>query len=131
MLTEAIRSKVHAAIAAKARELGCKDVHVGGVPDHVHVLVDLPAVLAVADLVRHMKGSSSHLVNADLAPGDTFRWQGSYGALSVSPSDLERARRYVARQEEHHGANKLEPEFEQTEDNQEKPEPREGGALQR
>ena len=55
-LDPGICERVHAAIAAKATALGCQRVTVGGVADHVHVLLTLPATLAVADLVKHLKG---------------------------------------------------------------------------
>lgn len=59
-LTADLAAQVDAAIADKARKLGCHRVDVGGVADHVHVLVSLPATLAVADLVGQLKGVSSH-----------------------------------------------------------------------
>ncbi|MFH0980402.1 MAG: transposase, partial [Planctomycetota bacterium] len=31
-----------------------------------------------------------------------FQWQGGYACFSVSPSNLEQVKEYIARQEEHH-----------------------------
>ena len=103
---------IHAAIAEQARKLGCDPVHVGGVSDHVHVLVGLPPTLAVADLVRRLKGASSHLVNHGLAPGIGFRWQGAYSAFSVGRDGYERARDYVGRQPAHHARDQVDPDWE-------------------
>lgn len=124
LLGEALIGAVHAAIAENARGLGCVPVHVGGTADHVHVLVGLPASLSVSDLVRRLKGASSHLVNHVLAPGLGFRWQGAYGALSISMADFGRCRDYVNDQVAHHSAD-VDPEWETAFES----EPGEGRAL--
>jgi REP element-mobilizing transposase RayT len=83
-------------------------------PDHVHVLVSFPATIAVADLVKQVKGTTSHVVNEKLQPETQFKWQGSYGAFTVSHSDVERVINYIERQKEHHKLNDLWPEWEET-----------------
>ena len=98
--------------AAHARKLGCHRVDVGGVADHVHVLVSLPATLSVADLVGQLKGVSSHLVNHVLAPTLGFRWQGSYGAFTVGQPEYAAVRDYVNDQPAHHGEGTTEPQWE-------------------
>jgi putative transposase len=85
-------------------------IAIGGIDDHVHLLVAMPATLAPADLVKQVKGASSHLVNHGREP--FFRWQGGYGAFSVSKHHVPRIRDYVLRQEEHHRFNRLTPELE-------------------
>ena len=62
------------AIAAKARSLGSKRVVVGGVDDHIHVVTELPATVAVATLVKHLKGASSRLATARDG-AESLRWQ--------------------------------------------------------
>lgn len=74
----------------------------GGVEDHLHLIVRMPPTLAVADLVKNLKGSSSHLVTHDVAPDDFFKWQGAYGAFSVGPRGLSAACAYTLNQKEHH-----------------------------
>jgi len=70
--------------------------------DHTHVLVDLPASLAIEEVVQLLKGGSSHWVNeSNLVPGK-FGWQRGYGAFSVSHSAVDEVCAYVANQEEHH-----------------------------
>ena len=113
LLTPEIEREVQRAIGAKADELGAQPVAVGGTEDHVHLLVRLPATLSVADLVKHVKGASSHLVTHGLGPGHVFKWQGAYGAVSVSPRDVARVSDYIARQREHHADGSLIAEWEQ------------------
>ncbi len=113
LLDEEIRRHVYHAVGAKCQELGAQVLALGGVEDHVHLLVRLPATLAVADLVKHVKGSSSYLVTHQLGPGQPFKWQAAYGASSVSPRQFTPVCDYIARQREHHAAGSLVAEWEQ------------------
>lgn len=74
----------------------------GGVQGHVHLVVRMPADLAIADLVKNLKGSSSHMVTRKAAPESFFKWQGAYGAFSVDARGLSSVCSYVLHQEEHH-----------------------------
>ena len=107
LLTDDLVREVHRAIGAKCVELGAPPIAIGGVEDHVHLLVPLPATLPIADLVGQVKGASAHLVNHRLAPGMSFKWQGAYAAFSVCPNAVPRVSDYVARQREHHAAGSL------------------------
>ncbi len=64
--------------------------------------------------MKRAKGASSGLVEQRLGGGDLLKWQGSYGALSVSPGDLDRVRVYIRRQEEHHRTDSLDALLEET-----------------
>jgi putative transposase len=93
LLTSEIESRVHHAIAAKVVELGAEVVAVGGIEDHLHLLV------------RQAKGASAHLVTHEITPGEAFKWQGGYAAFSVSPRHVREVSEYIARQREHHANN--------------------------
>jgi len=81
-------------------------------PDHAHVLVDLPTSLPIDELVKLLKGSSSHWIDQNrLIPGK-FSWARGYGAFSVSHSGVEQVARYIARQEEHHRKRTFSEELE-------------------
>ncbi len=112
LLTGAVEREAHRAIEAKCRELGAEVLAVGGIEDHVHLLVRLPATLAVADLVKHVKGASAHLIAQRTHANQFFKWQGGYAAFSVSVGHLTRVTRYIAQQREHHAANTLIPTLE-------------------
>ena len=112
MLTEELKTPVYRAIGAKCTELRAELVAVGGMEDHVHLLVQLPSTLCVADLVKHVKGASAHLVTHQLAPAQPFKWQGAYAAFTVCPHHVTRVRDYIARQREHHAAGFLVTEWE-------------------
>lgn len=113
LLEGEMRRLAYRAISAKCDELDVAVLALGGVADHVHLLVRLPLTLTVAQLVKDVKGSSGHLLaGLAIARNTFFKWQGSYGALSVSPRDLDMIKGYIARQEEHHAQKSMLPEWE-------------------
>lgn len=77
----------------------CAPTAIGGVEDHIHILVNLYKGVALADWLREVKKSSSQWAKK-FSP--EFAWQGGYAAFSVSPSQVSSVRQYVERQEEHH-----------------------------
>ena len=80
-------------------------------PEHIHLLVDLPANLCLSDFAQKIKGSSSHWLNEQkLIPGK-FSWQRGYGAFSVSASQLEIVKKYIRNQDEHHRRKSFEEEY--------------------
>jgi putative transposase len=71
-------------------------------------------LVSVADLAHGMKGASSHLITHVIAPGSSFKWQGTYGAFSVGEQHVEAVRQYIRNQKAHHTNNDLRPEWERT-----------------
>ncbi len=80
--------------------------------DHVHMLVDLPTNLSIQELVKLLKGSSSHWINENRLVAGRFRWQRGYGVFSVSQSQLPTIERYIADQREHHRRKTFADEYE-------------------
>ncbi len=83
------------------RGLGAVPEVVGGVADHVHLLVSLKATHCLADFMRELKKASSVWVHEELKLNG-FAWQEGYAAFTVSASARDAVRDYIARQEEHH-----------------------------
>jgi putative transposase len=83
LLSLDVRERVYLCMRHEAARLKVEVVEIGGIEDHVHVLVRFPATIPIAELVKQLKGSSSHLANREMLPGG-FKWQGGYGAISVS-----------------------------------------------
>jgi putative transposase len=113
LITEEIKPRIYAAIAEKCRELKCIPLAIGGIADHVHLLVRFYTTIAVADLIKEVKGSSSHLVTHEITPGVFFKWQGAYGAFTIRKSEVSKVTAYIQNQERHHAENKMQLEFEQ------------------
>ncbi len=103
---------IYQAILDKCKEIGISVIALGGMPDHVHLFVRFPATISVADFIKGVKGSSSHLVTHQVNPGSFFKWQGSYAAFSVSESDIPRIKAYIERQKEQHQNNQIDPSLE-------------------
>lgn len=101
-------------IESEAIKMGGTLLALNGMPDHVHLVLSYPATVSLADLVKQVKGVSSHFVNDTLQPGGSFKWQGSYGAFTVSRWDLERVIGYVKKQKEHHCSDDLSQYWEET-----------------
>lgn len=83
---------------------------IGGVADHVHLLVGLRATACLADVVRDVKSISSRWVHEETG-GREFAWQEGYGAFTVSASQRDTVREYIARQEEHHRMRTFQEEY--------------------
>jgi len=112
ILTDKVRPDVYRAIQAECARLATDVIAIGGIDDHVHLFVRMPTTLSPAGLAKQVKGASSHLANHALAKVPFFRWQGGYGAFSVSKNHVPRIRDYVLYQEEHHRLGRLIPDLE-------------------
>jgi REP element-mobilizing transposase RayT len=102
LISPTIEARLYAAMVAKCIELNCEALEIGGVEDHVHLLVRFTSKITIADLVKEIKGSSSHLVTHEITPGEFFKWQGAYRAFTVGPGEVKRVRRYIRHQKAHH-----------------------------
>ena len=101
-LVDDLREQVHCFIREKALELGAQVHAVGGVSDHVHLVVQIPSTIAVSKFVADVKGASSHFVSQRTGEPGVFRWQRGYGAITFRKAELPRVVRYVQEQEQHH-----------------------------
>jgi len=92
-------------------------IQIGGVEDHLHLLVSLPSKLAVSDAVRVLKANASKWVNENRdnkqrrSISDKFEWQIGFGAFTVSYSQIELVRGYIQKQKEHHRTRTFEEEY--------------------
>jgi putative transposase len=90
-------------IIGKADALSSIVHAIGGIEDHIHLVVSIPPALAIADFVKNIKGSSAYHLNQDLsAAKDKFAWQEGYGVFSLGSKQLEQAVTYVQNQKLHH-----------------------------
>ena len=98
----AIREPLYAYMGGIIRGEGGILLEIGGMPDHVHLLVKLKTDAAVSLIVQKIKGKSSKWLNEKPDQAGRFEWQSGYGIFSVSASLAEKVRRYIRGQEEHH-----------------------------
>lgn len=103
------------AIEEKTNALSCRLLAVNAYHDHVHAAVSIPPTLTIADWVKHVKGVSSRDVNnAQESLNARFRWQTSYGVVTVGEKHLPIVVDYIARQKEHHATGNLFQSLENT-----------------
>jgi REP element-mobilizing transposase RayT len=103
--------RLYGYVGGIVRNTGSALLAIGGVEDHVHLLVSLGRQTCIADLVRDVKSNSSGWVHETFPGREKFAWQAGYGAFGVSVSFLERVKAYIASQEKHHKKETFQDEF--------------------
>lgn len=102
LITAALRERLWPFLGGIARQNKMKALEIGGVADHVHILLSLPATLSIAKALQLIKGGSSKWVHETFREHRIFEWQAKYGAFSVSVSQLDKITQYIKDQEAHH-----------------------------
>ena len=100
LIASAWRDRLHDYLGGTVNGLGGFIQQVGGVADHVHLLVGLKATHCLSDFMRELKKASSTWAAENCEP--LFAWQDGYAAFTVSASMRERVRGYIKNQEQHH-----------------------------
>jgi len=110
-ITADLRPRLYPYLAATALGNATKMLDIGGVEDHIHLLLSFGREVTIADTVKTLKTASSRWVHDTFPNRREFAWQTGYGAFSVGYPDLEDVRNYLARQEEHHKATTFQEEY--------------------
>ena len=110
-ITEEVRPGLHAYIAEVLQNLDCHVTLINSVEDHVHLLFDLGRKVSVSKAVEEVKTSSSKWIKTQGRELKGFAWQAGYGAFSVSESNVEAVREYIAGQAEHHRKKTFQEEY--------------------
>lgn len=92
----------------------CRGVvhEIGGIEDHVHILMETPKNKSLSDLIRDIKTASTHWLKSENKKYHLFEWQTGYGAFTISFSNLDVVKGYIQKQEEHHLENTCKEEWE-------------------
>lgn len=112
LISTAIEKKVHKFISKQLREQGCPVRIINGMPDHVHCMFLLSPQKSIAEVIKQIKGSSSHYINQNNLTSEKFSWQTGYAAYSVSESVVEKVFQYIDNQKEHHQKKSFQEEYE-------------------
>jgi len=83
----------------KSNQLGVRILKINGTENHIHIIIEIPPKLSIAEVVRRLKGSSSHEFSE-------LYWAVGYGAFTVSERNLNPAMDYVHNQKTHHNNDK-------------------------
>jgi len=106
-----LEQRLYPFIGGIIRDLRCTLLAVGGMPDHVHLLIRYRADLSHSDLLQQIKGRSAKWVNETAPRLGHFAWQDGYGGFTVSKSVVPEVEQYIARQKEHHTRQDFKTEF--------------------
>jgi REP element-mobilizing transposase RayT len=90
---------------------GLKALAIGGIEDHVHILLSLPSTLAVAKAIQLIKGNSSKWMHDTFPHMSHFAWQVGYGAFSIGISQIAATVTYIQNQQKHHRRKTFQEEF--------------------
>ena len=110
LIVPAWRERLHAFLGGIVKSLDGIPEAIGGVADHVHLLIGLRATHCLADVMREVKAVSSRWAHDEIGER-AFVWQEGYGAFTVGAPQCPAVRGYVARQDEHHRAQTFQDEY--------------------
>jgi REP element-mobilizing transposase RayT len=105
-----IQPRLWAYMGGIAREHQMTALGIGGIEDHVHLLLSLSSSISIAAAMREIKNASSHWMHETCAING-FEWQEGYGAFSVGWTQVSATLAYIARQEEHHRKRDFQAEY--------------------
>ena len=86
-------------------------MQINAMPDHIHILVGMTPDVAISDLVRDIKVSTTRFINRNRWIAGKFTWQEGYGAFSYSYSQVNDVVGYIQNQEKHHSRKTFEEEY--------------------
>lgn len=110
MISAEWMENLHAYLGGTVRGLGAVAMEIGGISDHVHILMGIKATHRLSDMVRDIKSESSRWVHERTGRKD-FSWQNGYGAFTVSPSHCDTVRTYIQNQAVHHRVESFREEY--------------------
>jgi putative transposase len=102
LIVSELEARIWASIKNRCVQLDAIPIEVGGMPDHVHLLISAPPTLTPATFIGQLKGGNSHFINESLRPAFHFRYGEGYGVLTVAKRNVPAVQRYIQNQKEHH-----------------------------
>ena len=115
LITPEIEGRLYAVIVSKVNEFDAVVFAIGGMEEHVHMVVTIPPKVSLSTFIGQVKGASSHFVNHEFDLPHYFRWQNEYGVISFAKRSLPDVVRYVKNQKEIHRKRQLIADFERIE----------------
>ncbi len=112
LLKDHFSDQIYVHINGQLSDLGCVVRLINGTEDHLHILFLLSPDKTIAQVIKAIKGESSHWINQQDFLNAKFTWQVGYGAFSVSESNVKGVENHIRRQEEHHLRITFQEEYE-------------------
>ncbi len=106
-----VQPRLYEYLSAIIRNHSGKLLEIGGMVDHVHLLIELSLPDKFSDCIKDLKASSSRWIHKNFPGLHDFAWQEGYGSFTISYSSLEGVRKYIQNQEQHHATVSFEEEY--------------------
>ncbi len=106
-----IEERVWSYLAGIAKQNKMTPIQIGGVEDHVHVLLGASPTLAPSKIAQMVKGGSSAWIHDTFPDMKAFAWQDGFGGFTVSRSNVESVADYIRGQREHHRSRTFQDEY--------------------
>lgn len=90
---------------------GCKVICIGGVEDHIHILIGMSTDISPAALMAEVKRSSTQWINSKHFIKCHFSWQEGFGVFSYARSAISNVAKYIENQEKHHKKKTFKEEY--------------------
>ena len=103
--------ELYGIILSQSEKLKAKIYRIGGMPDHVHILVSLPAVLSLSQYVQAVKTFTSKWLKSSSSFPHWQGWGHEYAGISRSWSDKDTIVSYIRNQKEHHKRHTFQEEY--------------------
>jgi len=92
---------------------GCSVEIINGMPDHVHCLFLLNPQKAISEIIKQVKGGSSHEINHKNISSEKFTWQTGFAAYSESEPQQKKVVQYIENQKQHHSSKTFQQEYDE------------------
>lgn len=89
----------------------CKPLAIWCNPDHAHILLGLHPTVAVSNITRDIKSSSSKFINEKKWVVGKFAWQDGFGSFTYSKSQIDNVVKYILNQPVHHKRRTFKEEY--------------------
>lgn len=110
-ITHELQERLWPYIGGIARENKMRALAIGGVEDHIHLLLSMPSTLSVAKSMQLIKGGSSKWVHETFPDHQDVEWQEGYGAFSIGISQVPDTKKYIDEPRDHHRTKTFPEEF--------------------
>jgi REP element-mobilizing transposase RayT len=110
-LDQEVSARLYDYLGGAIRSEGGTSISINGCADHIHILAKLRQDKAVSEVLRGIKANSSGWIHRTFRPLRAFACQIGYGAFSVSQSQVDKVKRYIANQQRHHQRVSFKEEF--------------------
>ncbi len=111
IIEEKVAPKIYQYIKEELNAMNCYTQIINGMPDHVHILFLLNPQKSLSEVMKNLKGSSSHTINQENLTPEKFAWQNGYGAFSVSDNRMHIVEKYIKNQQQHHAVKSFQDEW--------------------